>query len=699
MSTEYSQSPESPKASVDADAVQRAKREIQGILQQVAELSRKDITPQAFYDEFLNKVVAALAAAGGAVWTLSDAGVLQLAYQINLRETGLIENPIGQEQHGRLLTQVLQDPEGKLVAPHSGATAGADDHDEHGAANPTDFLLVMAPVHNDQGVQAVVEVFQRPGAREATKRGYLRFLMQTCDLAGDYLRGRRLAHLSEKQSLWEQLETFTRSAHESLDLTEAAYTIANEGRRLIGCDRVTVAVKRGSRVRLEAISGQDTFDRRSNVATLLTKVARAVCKTGEDVWYAGDASQLAPQVEKSLDAYVDESHTKNMAILPLVEPEDQDAPPEEKAKRKGPPKVLGALVVEQMVDSSTPEGYRQRVDVVRGHSTTAIANALEHNSLFLLPVWKTLGKATSLFRGRTLPKTLAVIALVTGLLAAGNLYMVPLKLEGEGRLRPVTQLPVFSQIDGQVDQLLVDYDSPVTKGQPVMRLDSLELEAQYEETIGELKQAYAEKETLETISSRPEERDDARQQAAKLVQVERQIGTLKRQLAILNEKQKLLTVTSPIDGRVVQWKLREQFPPGRPVPQGTPVMDIADPSGDWEVELLMPEKRMGHVTRAWRQAQSDGQALKVEFIPAAKPEDVLEGRVVSVDTTAESRGEEGNVVKLRVAFDQQEFRRVMPEPKIDAGVTAHVFCGERSFFYYWLHDAWDTFYREVLFRF
>ncbi|MEM6330884.1 MAG: hemolysin D, partial [Planctomycetota bacterium] len=351
--TDQSQTPGSP----DPDAVQRAKREIQGIVQEIADLSRQDVAPERYYDEFLNKVVSALAAAGGAVWTLSDAGQLQLGYQINLRSTGLLENPIGQAQHGRLLGRAMAEPEGVLAPPHSGATGGADTDDEQAAANPTDYLLVMAPVHNDQGVQGVVEVFQRPGARPATQRGYLRFMQQTCELAGDYLRGRRLAHLADKQSLWEQLESFTRTAHQRLDVRQTAFTIANEGRRLIGCDRVTVAVQRGGRCVIEAISGLDTFDKRSNTTALLTKAARAVAKTAEDVWYEGDATQLAPQVERAIDAYVDVSETKSMAILPMVVQEDEDATPEEKAKqrRRGPPKVLGALVVEQMVDSTTPE--------------------------------------------------------------------------------------------------------------------------------------------------------------------------------------------------------------------------------------------------------------------------------------------------------------------------------------------------------
>ncbi|WP_146568606.1 HlyD family secretion protein [Posidoniimonas corsicana] len=684
----------------DDDAVRRAKREIQGILQQITELSKSDSSPQQFYDSFLNKVVAALAASGGAVWTLSDAGVLQLAYQINLRETGLIENPIGQEQHGRLLTQVLQEPDGKLVAPHSGAAGGADT-DEHGASNPTDFLLVMAPVHNDQGVQGIVEVFQRPGAGEATKRGYLRFLMQTCDLAGDYLRGRRLAHLSEKQSLWEQLESFTRSAHQTLDVTEAAFTIANEGRRLIGCDRVTVAVKHGSRVTLEAISGQDVFDKRSNTATLLTKVARAVCKTGEDVWFTGDGSGLAPQVEKAIDAYVDDSHTKNMAILPLVEPEDEDLPPEEKQRRKGPPKVLGALIVEQMVDSTVPEGYRQRVDVVRGHSVTAIGNALEHSGLFLMPVWKTLGRATSQFRGRALPKTATVLTLIAAAIAAGMLVQVDLKLQGDGRLVPVSQKPVFARIDGEVEELLVENGQPVQGGQPLMRLKSYQLDSELTDVLGKLEQARARWNSLarSNTDERQEKDEDRAKRYAERLQVDKEIKSLNVQLDILKKKQKLLEIVSPMAGQVVKWKLSDDFPPGRPVQQGATVMEIADPRGDWEVEVLMPEKKMGHVTRTWKESLANEEPMKVVFIPASKPEDEIEGVVQAVDQTSESRGEEGNVVKLTVAFDQAAFRELMPNPKIDAAVTANVYCGRRSFFYYWLHPLYDTIQREIVFRF
>jgi hypothetical protein len=61
---------------VDADQVERAKREIQGLVQEISEMSRTDISPADFYNAMLNKVVSALAAPGGAVWTIADTGGL-----------------------------------------------------------------------------------------------------------------------------------------------------------------------------------------------------------------------------------------------------------------------------------------------------------------------------------------------------------------------------------------------------------------------------------------------------------------------------------------------------------------------------------------------------------------------------------------------------------------------------------------------
>jgi multidrug resistance efflux pump len=693
--SEYSQVPGAERAAaVDAEQVERAKREIQGLVHEIAELSRSEIAPTDFYDAMLNKVVAALAAPGGAVWTVAEAGGLQLAYQINLRQTGLVENPIGQAQHGRLLHQVLNGSEGALVAPHSGA-GEATDNDEEAAANPTEFLLVLAPVHNDQGPQGVVEIFQRPGARVTTQRGYLRFLLQVCEFAGDFLKARRLRHLSEKQTLWEQLETFTRTAHEKLSVRQTAYTIVNEGRRLIGCDRVSVAIRHGGRCPIEAVSGQDTFDKRSNVTVLLSKLAAAVVKTGEDVWYSGDTSDMAPQVEAALDAYVDESHTKAMAILPLVEPRDEEAKFTEDAE-PDPARVIGALIVEQMVDSRTPEGFLHRVEVVRTHSATALTNSLEYEGLFLMPLWRTLGKSTRLFRGRTLPKTLAVVTGVAALIAFLCFYPADFKLEGDGRLRPKVRHNVWAEVDGEVQEVLVEHDEPVTKGQVLVVQRSRDLEKEIASLEGQLQKDLADMSATRSELDYDDELTevDKSQKEAHINQLAASVESLKRQLELLNSKQELLRVRSPIEGRVVTWNVEEQLL-GRPVNRGENLLEVADPASDWELEVMMPESRMGHIAKAWTDT---GGKLPVTFFLALNPKEKLEGKVEEIHRSAEIRGEEGNTVLVRVAFDQSRLRDVIEDPKIGATATAAVHCGQRAIGYVWLHDLIDFVRAKIMFR-
>ena len=53
----------------------------------------------------LNRIVSALAAVGGAVWTVAETGRLRLEYQINLRETRLAESEEDQVQPRPLAAQ------------------------------------------------------------------------------------------------------------------------------------------------------------------------------------------------------------------------------------------------------------------------------------------------------------------------------------------------------------------------------------------------------------------------------------------------------------------------------------------------------------------------------------------------------------------------------------------------------------------
>jgi len=681
----------STEQAIDPELVEQTKQQIRSLVSEIAQLARQDIGAQEFYSEFLNRVVSALAAIGGAVWTPSEGGGLQLDYQINLRETELAASDENLQRHGHLLHKVMKTGEPVLVPPHSGE--GSDEK----AGNPTSFLLVLAPVKVESETRGVVEIFQRASADVRTQRGYLRFLAQMADLVSDFLRSRQLRQFSDRQALWNQLENFTRAAHSSLDPGETAYTLVNEARRLIGCDRVSIAIKKGRKCYIEAISGQDIIDQRSNTVTLLNRLSTAVVAAGEPVWYSGDTTDMAPQVEEAIESYVDDSHAKNVAVLPLVR-----ARPELEVENESAGETIGALIVEQIEDSRTRDGMVQRVNVVCEHSSTALGNALQHNRLFLLPLWRTLGKARWVLAARTLPKTIAVLLAIAAAGAALVLVPADFRIQGKGTLQPVHRKEVYAQIDGTVVEIFVEHGSPVKKGQELARMHNSKMDMEYQELLGQKAEAdqslAAAKSRLGEMTrrTRTDAQESNRDEADRVRGEERQLrektASLKRQLDLLEEKKKLLVIRSPIDGNVTTWDLRNLLDE-RTVQPGQELLSVSDGNGPWELEILMPEDQMGYVARAQKEFGHDD--LDVTYILANEPGEKHEGKVRDVHLIAEARGEEGNTVMVYVGINKEDLGDFL---KQGAGVSARVDCGKRPIGFVWFHDLIEFVQSRILFR-
>jgi hypothetical protein len=137
----------------DPHLVAEMKHEIDMLVQEITQLAGQDVSPESFYSGFLTRVVSAMAAVGGAVWIVADGGKLKLQYQVNLAQTGVDASPQGRLQHALLVKNVVESAQAVIAQPSSGpAKAG-------GASNPTELLVVLAPLVVDQQAQGVVEVF------------------------------------------------------------------------------------------------------------------------------------------------------------------------------------------------------------------------------------------------------------------------------------------------------------------------------------------------------------------------------------------------------------------------------------------------------------------------------------------------------------------------------------------------------------
>ena len=687
------------------DDIERTRRQIQNLIGEISQLARQHVAPGQFYGEFLNRVVTALAAIGGVVWAKGENGQLALQYQLNLQQTGLVGDEEKQNYHNRLLTKLLNDEsvtggKGALVQPRCG-------YGDDGAANPTDFLLVFAPLRTDLEMVGMVEIFQRPEKPTEVQQGYLRFLLEMCVLAGDFLKSHQLRHFSDRQVLWARLEDFTRNVHASLDPIESAYTIANEARRLIECDRVSVAIRRGTRCTIEAVSGQDVFDKRLNTVRLLGRLASAVVATGEPVWYAGDTRDLAPQVEEAVQEYVDDAHSKMIAVLPLQRPRpEQDADEEEKENEEEP---VGALIVEQIEDNRVAPAMTQRIEVVCRHSSLAMANAMEHQSLFLMPVWRAIGKSKFIVQARTLPKTILIAIALLVVILALFIWPADFDLHAKGTLEPVQRRDVYARSEGQVYYWgkdikgnPIEHGSRVRKGDLLLQLRNPTLNAQKEEIDGQVAMENQHLTDLRhELSSRgttlrPE--DHARLMGQEAESASKVIS-LRAQAKIIDAKVADLDVISPIDGVIETLDLKERLE-NRPVQKGQALLRVANPDGDWELDLKMPDDRMGFVERANRAAKDRNEPLSVAYYLATEPGTTEKGTVkeigwmIDVDPTDK---DEGNVDVIKVAINKQDIDPA--NLRQGATVAGKVHCGRRSLGYVWFHDLLAFIQAKVFFRF
>jgi hypothetical protein len=174
-------------------------------------------------------------------------------------------------------------------------------------------------------------------------------------------------------------------------------------------------------------------------------------------------------------------------------------------------------------------------------------------------------------------------------------------------------------------------------------------------------------------------------------------ASLRIQKDLVDEKQKLLNVPSPMDGQVISWQVKQQLE-NRPVSRQQILMEVANLNGDWELELLMPESRMGHVQRAWDEAQKTGTRPKVTFFLAQGSSEKFTGELVDIDLSAHARAEKGNSVRLRVSFDQQAVKSAIKDMKVNSTAIAKVHCGTASIGYKYLHDLIDFVRAKILFR-
>jgi multidrug efflux pump subunit AcrA (membrane-fusion protein) len=694
---------------IDPGLLEQTKSQIRKLVAEIADLAESDIQPNEFYVEFLNRSVAAVAATGGAFWMMDGRGGLRLQYQVEFGATGLMDGRVKTAPHDALLGCMLQASQAQIVPP-SAVIDGVPQ-----AFNPTEYALIISPLMVDKQVVGLLEILMDPTRRAAQQKSTLRFVSDLCDLAATYLKNRQMRQMMSQQRLWNQLEGFTHQIHGSLDLKETAYAVVNDGKRLVACDRLTVALKIGGRTMVEAVSGQEVVEQRSNLVRELTRLCKVVIRSGEDLVYTGNTDGLAPDIRDALEMYVDESGSKVVVVTLLHKPEAIETGPETKVKDKVP---FGCLVAEQIGDELAPTDMHARTEVVSRHASTALFNSQEHHKIFLKPLFKALGSPWRMLRGRTLAKIGAALAVALAVIAAMAFVPCTLTIEGHGSLLPEARQKIYAPVAGIVGEVLVDHDARVKKGDILAKLDSFELQKELKQLFLDNTKALSQMNSLEIQAQKLNSSQENQEQLqVRAQQAEARITAkyTREQIEILNDQIESMNIRSPQDGIITTWEAKKNLL-GRPVEIGTELLQVAATDGDWIMEVEVPDDDMGPILAAHSKLEKEiaegkkkvGTTLPAYFVPMTGPETLYEGYVVRIAPGAETMAESEqyknrHIVKVTVGFSDAVRKDYLARNQIDemrpgAEVRARVDCGRTNLAYYLLRKPIQVFYESVLFR-
>ena len=714
---------------------QKFGRQIEEAFEAASQLAGSNLSPADFYQQFLNRTLTAIEAPAGAVWLRTPQGFLQIACQINLEKVGLETKRGGRQCHNEVLRQVftaapprpmMLEPNGRF-APNQGPPAPAD-AGAIPAANLTDYFALFAPIVTpEKQSMGVLEVFQDPSHDARMYPTFLNYAFQMAGYASQYHQFSNARAASGVERTFAQVEQFARQVHGSLNPTETAYHVANEGRKLIECDRLCVGVRHARRrVTVEAVSGADVVEKASTHVRRLRRLMEAVLAWGETLTFKGikDAG-LPPDVSYSLDEYLSESQPKLLVVQPIRDEREKD--------QSKPARSI--VVLESFNPPEDTEPLIQRLEVVAKHAAPALYNAAMMKRVPLKFLWWPIAKVQEGLGGKARFYTIGGAVLLALITAAMILVPYPLRMDAKGTMQPTENQNIFAPREAKLVRFLVKPGDKLDPGQAVAELYSPELQNEFMQYQSKLNEAESKfhnfRRQLNDQLLPPNQKP---QVSVEVELAQKTIDAAQSNMRIL-ELAYNATQARPgwFQARSGQFSTQLRRPQGaskwtvinddrarenlvgRTVKPNEVLQRVGNVEGSWQIELKIPQRNIGQIMRSfdvtkYHKADATGRKfLDVDVLLSSMPDTRYLGRLYQEDLAAEAvpnKNEHDETepvvtayIKLNLDDIPQEKR--VPEPQFVAGleVRTRIRCGDHALGYAMFHGVWEWFYEKVVFFF
>ncbi len=663
------------------------------VREELSQILQTANTQDAFYPALLGSFIKRSGASAAIAWNC-DREPFGSICRVMPQENGAIQIPMNETQHSEVLAKTVRSESPVFLHVNHESAADAE-----GKNDGQSLDILFGPIHGEQ--RHLIEFVFPTGVLPEQRPKLLKELGEYCATATAFLENESKSELVEQKVhsgfsadladampkqqpvSMDAVQQYVHAVHQSIDYKETAANIANEGRNLLDCDRVSIAIYERGKFNLRAINGQPSVNRRSNTVKGLQKIARQVLKTGQTFWYPSDEA-IPPQIEQALASYLSISATRSLVIEPVFEKIPSDDPLESNQKTN---RVVGGIIAESCSEQWEQDHISKPMNVLLLHGGDALRNSLKHRRLFLYPVWNFLGKSRVIAASRNLPKTLLALGTALAIVAVLCFVPAPMNVVCDGEVVPKLRDKLYAEAKGTVKSISVNPGDTVRPKQPLISLEDTKLAAKIEELNGAIDHnlELLRNAQLEGINNPDSEKLDSTE--ALQAKIESLRKERKKHLAI--EQQ--LVVKSRINGQVISWDFKEKLR-DRPIEYGDMLLEIAEVNGQWELVLQLPDKKIAHIMRAKEKYGID--SLVVKFVIASEPNVTYEGKVRTIAGATQLQPDQKQSIRVVVDFESADLNL----KHVRAKVNAKIYCGHRSLGYVWLHPVGEFIQSQVLFR-
>jgi Barrel-sandwich domain of CusB or HlyD membrane-fusion/GAF domain len=541
------------------------------------------------------------------------------------------ENPRDRTLLARVSERALQGGQG-IVEPREQA-GDAEVRNPH--------YQLAYPVRLDGEIRAVVgvEIAWRPEAQ-------LQSAMRELQWGSSWLEVllRRHADPSEAERLRLKLALdLVSTLLEQPDLKESTTAFTTELATRMGCDRVTLGMLEGRRVRVAAVSHSPQFEKRANLMRAIERAMEEAIDQEEAVVFPAER-EGRPVVARAHEALLQESEAGSATTVPLVHGE----------------RVVGALTFERAAGHRFDAPTLEICAAVASVAGPIIELKQGNEASLPLHAGRSAKSLWDKVAGPGHPGWKLGVIGVGALAAFLALASGDFRVSANSTVEGVVQRAVSAPISGFVLEAPRRAGEIVKQGEVIARLDDRDLllertkiESQREQYVKQFREAMGKRER------------------AQIAIVSAQIAQAEAQLALVNEYLARTSLVAPFDGVIVSGDLSQRL--GSPVERGEVLFEVA-PLADFRVVLQVDERDVAYVAAGQR-----GE-LTVTSMPGERFAFTVRN-VTPVNTAREGR----NFYRVEARFEQEGATRLRPGMEGVGKITIE----ERKLVWIWTHGFTD----------